>query len=372
MKRPTNIKNRKGEIPIIKKRKFGLALSVMLVGGVLLGACGTDKEKDEGKAPANEGSEFSVAMVTDVGGIDDKSFNQSAWKGIQDFGAANNLEKGDGGFDYLQSNDDTDYTPNLNKLVQREFDLVFGVGYIIEDAISEIAEQRTDTMFAIIDGVVDLPNVASVLFKDHEAGYLAGVAAGLMTESDKIGFVGGMEIPVIERFEAGFVAGVAAVNDKVKVDVQYTGAFDKAELGKTTANLMYSSGVDIIFHAAGGTGNGVFAEAKELKTADPDAYVWVIGVDSDQYDEGQVGDDNITLTSALKRVDKSVEDLSELAKDDKFPGGETIVYGIAEERVELADSRGAIPDDVMAQVEEFEKKIAAGDIVVPEDPSENK
>ena len=357
---------------MIKKRKLGLALSVMLVGGVLLGACGTAKEKDEGKAPAGDAAEFSVAMVTDVGGIDDKSFNQSAWKGIQDFGAANNLEKGDGGFDYLQSTDDTDYTPNLNKLVQRNFDLIFGVGYIIEDAVDEIASQRTDTKFAVIDGVVDQPNVASVLFKDHEAGYLAGVAAGLMTKSNKIGFVGGMEIPVIERFEAGFVAGVAAVNPDVKVDVQYTGAFDKAELGKATANLMYSSGVDIVFHAAGGTGNGVFAEAKELKKADPDAYVWVIGVDSDQYEEGQVGDDNITLTSALKRVDKSVEDLAELAKADKFPGGETTVYGIAEDRVELADSRGAIPEDVMAKVEDYMKQITDGDIVVPEDPAENK
>ena len=364
--------NRKGEIPIMKKRKFGLALSVILVGSALLGACGTAKEKDtdkeEGKGSTSEASGFSVAMVTDVGGIDDKSFNQSAWKGIQDFGAANKLEKGDGGFDYLQSNDDTDYTPNLNKLVQRDFDLIFGVGYIIEDAINEIAGQRTDTMFAIIDGEVDLPNVASVLFKDHEAGYLAGVAAGLMTESNKIGFVGGMEIPVIERFEAGFVAGVAAVNEKVKVDVQYTGAFDKAEQGKATANLMYSSGVDIIFHAAGGTGNGVFAEAKERKKADADENIWVIGVDSDQYEEGQVGDDNITLTSALKRVDKSVEDLSELAKADKFPGGETVIYGIADELVELADSRGAIPDDVMAKVEDYMKQIADGDIVVPEEP----
>ncbi|MCZ2257006.1 BMP family lipoprotein [Sporosarcina sp. G11-34] len=357
----------------MKKRKFGLALSIMLAGSVLLGACGTakdkDKDKDEGKAPAGDASEFSVAMVTDFGGIDDKSFNQSAWKGIQDFGAANNLEKGDGGFDYLQSNDDTDYTPNLNKLVQRNFDLIFGVGYIIEGALDEIAGQRPDTNFAIIDGVVDQPNAVSLLFKDQEAGYLAGIAAGLMTESNKIGFVGGMDIPVIERFQAGFEAGVAAVNPDVKVDVQYTGVFDKAELGKATANLMYSSGVDIIFHAAGATGNGVFAEAKELKSADPDANVWVIGVDSDQYEEGKVGDDNITLTSALKRVDKTVEEISNLAMEGKFPGGETILYGIAEDRVELADSRGAIPEDIMVTIEEYMKKVADGEIVVPEAPT---
>ena len=175
-----------------------------------------------------------------------------------------------------------------------------------------------------------------------------------------------MDIPVIERFEAGFVAGAEAVNPDIEIDSEYTGAFDKAELGKATANLMYSSGVDIIFHAAGGTGNGVFAEAKERKTADPDANVWVIGVDSDQYDEGQVGDDNITLTSAMKRVDVSVVDIAELAKKGEFPGGETLIYGLAEEGVGLADSRGAIPDDIMAQIEEYIEKITNGDIVVPE------
>lgn len=357
---------------MLKKSKLGLALSIMLIGSAFLAACGTDKDKgkeDEDKTNSGteeQASEFSVAMVTDVGGIDDKSFNQSAWKGIQDFGATNDLKEGDGGFAYLQSTDDTDYTPNLNKLVQRDFDLIFGVGFIIEDALDEIAGQRTDTNFAIIDGVVDQPNVASVLFKDQESGYLAGVAAALMTETNKVGFVGGLKIPVIERFEAGFVEGVKAIDPDIEIEREYTGAFDKAELGKATANLMYSSGVDIIFHAAGGTGNGVFAEAKERKTADADANVWVIGVDSDQYDEGQVGDDNITLTSAMKRVDNAVVDISELAKDDKFPGGETIVYGLAEEGVGLADSRGAIPEDIMTQIEEYMEKIVNGDIEVPE------
>ena len=205
----------------------------------------------------------------------------------------------------------------------------------MEEPINTIAEQQPDTQFGIIDGVVDQPNVASILFKEQEGAFLAGVAAALMTESDKIGFVGGMEIPVIERFEAGFVAGVEAVNPDIKVDVKYTGAFDKAELGKAEADRMYSSGVDIIFHAAGGTGNGVFAEAKERKQDDKNANVWVIGVDSDQYEEGQVGDDNITLTSMLKRVDIAVQDIAKLAQEGKFPGGETKVYGVEEDGVTL-------------------------------------
>ena len=200
------------------------------------------------------------------------------------------LEKGDGGYDYLQSAGDADYVTNLNNLVRRDFDLVYGIGFLLEEPIGTIADQKPDTKFAIIDGVVDKPNVVSVMFKEQEVAFLAGVAAALMSESKQIGFVGGMEIPVIERFEAGFVEGVKAVDPYIKVDVQYTGKFDDAALGKTTANRMYSSGVDIIFHAAGGTGNGVFAEAKERKTKDANANVWVIGVDADQYEEGAVGD----------------------------------------------------------------------------------
>ena len=278
----------------MSKRKYGLALSLVLAAGTLLGACGTDKEEKTDSTGSGKESDFSVAMVTDVGGVDDKSFNQSAWEGIQQFGKDNGMSEGDGGYAYLQSKGEADYTTNLNALTRRDFDLVFGVGFLMEDSINTIAEQQKDTNFGIIDGVVDQPNVASILFKEQEGSFLAGVAAALMTETDKIGFVGGMEIEVIERFEAGFVAGVAAVNPDIKVDVKYTGAFDKAELGKAEAARMYSSGVDIIFHAAGGTGNGVFSEAKERKQADKNANVWVIGVDSDQYAEGQVGDNNIT------------------------------------------------------------------------------
>ncbi|MFC5588370.1 BMP family protein [Sporosarcina soli] len=358
----------------MSKRKFGLAMSMLLAAGTLLSACGTgtDNAKDNEGTGSTEGSgdeQFSIAMITDTGGVDDKSFNQSAWAGIQEYGAENNIEKGDGGFDYLESKSDADYEPNLNRLVRRDFDLVYGIGYLLKDAIETVADQHPDKMFGLVDEISDRQNVASIMFKEHEGSYLAGVAAALMTKSNKVGFVGGMEIPVIERFHAGFVEGVAAVNPDITVDVQYTGAFDKAELGKAQANRMYSSGVDIIFHAAGATGNGVFSEAKERKTADKDAYVWVIGVDADQYDEGQVGDDNITLTSMLKRVDVAVKNVAELARDGQFPGGETITYGLADNGIALADSRGAIPEDVLAQIDEYAKKIAAGEIEVPEIPA---
>lgn len=355
------------------KRKFGLVLSSVLAAGAILGACGAKDEEPKketdnaakGETPTEEA--FSVAMVTDVGGVDDKSFNQSAWEGLEAYGKEHSLSRGKGGFDYLQSKSEADFEPNLNQLVRRDFNLIYGVGFLMEEAIATIAEEQPDNLFAVIDGTVKADNVVSVLFKEQEGAFLAGVAAAKMSKSGKIGFVGGLNIPVINRFHAGFVEGVKAVDPKIEVQVKYTEAFDKADLGKMTANSMYSSGVDVIFHAAGATGNGVFSEAKERKKKDPNANVWVIGVDADQYEEGKVDDTtNITLTSMLKGVHTAVVDISNKAKNGEFPGGETLIYGLAEDGVELADSRGAIPEDVQAVIDEFKGKIISGEIVVPE------
>jgi basic membrane protein A and related proteins len=362
----------------MNKRKMGLALSLALTAGTILGACGKEEEKDTTgedtkTPPAEETAEaFTVAMVTDVGGVDDKSFNQSAWEGLQAFGSETGLSEGKEGFSYLQSQSDADYETNLNNLARQGYDLVFGIGFLMQDAVNTVASQQTDSKFAIIDAVVEQPNVASVLFKEQEAAYLAGIAAALTSESNKIGFIGGMEIPVIERFEAGFLAGVKAVKPDVKVDVQYAGAFDKAELGQTIASKMYSSGADVIFHAAGGTGNGLFKEARDLKKKDPSKNYWAIGVDSDQTAEGIVDiggkEHNVIITSALKRVDNAVKDLSTKAANGEFPGGQASTYGLVEEGVGLAPINAAVATkaDIEAKVEEFKAKIVSGEITVPE------
>ncbi|MGN4126135.1 BMP family lipoprotein [Lysinibacillus sphaericus] len=356
----------------MKKRKFGLVLSSVLAASAILGACGTKEDKGKENDNASTGDTnteeaFSIAMVTDVGGVDDKSFNQSAWEGVQAYGKEHNLSKGDGGFDYLQSQSDADYETNLNKLLRRDFNLVFGIGFMMMDSIEAIAAENPDNHFALIDAEVKADNIVNVLFKEQEGAFLAGVAAAKTSKSGKIGFVGGVDIPVINRFHAGFVEGAKAVNPDIEIQVKYTGAFDKADLGKITANSMYSSGVDVIFHAAGATGNGVFSEAKERKAKDPKADVWVIGVDADQYEEGKVDEKtNVTLTSMLKGVNTAVVDIANKAKNGDFPGGETLVYGLAEDGVKLADSRGAITEDVQKVIDEYKEKIASGEIVVPE------
>jgi basic membrane protein A and related proteins len=354
----------------VKKRKIGLALSFVLAAGTLLGACGTSEDKEG--ASSGEGNkkedQFTVAMVTDVGGVDDKSFNQSAWEGLKAFGEEHDLEKGKEGFDYLQSQSDADYATNLNTLARQDFDLVYGIGFLMEGAINDIAQQQKDSHFAIVDAVVDQPNVASITFKEQEGSFLAGVAAGLATKTNKIGFLGGMEIPVIERFHSGFIAGVKAVNPEAEIVADYAGAFDKAELGQTIASKMYSQDVDVIFHAAGGTGNGLFKEARDLKEKDPSRELWAIGVDSDQSAEGKVGDHNIILTSSLKRVDNAVLDLANKAKEGNFPGGEVISYGLNEEGVGLAELNEELSnkDEVMTKVDEWKEKIKSGEITVPE------
>ncbi|KKI92629.1 CD4+ T-cell-stimulating antigen [Bacillus sp. SA1-12] len=355
------------------KKKFGLALSLVLAAGTLLAGCGGGGQNEGAGEGGGEGADdnFSVAMVTDVGGVDDKSFNQSAWEGLQAYGEENNLEKGKG-FDYLQSQSDADYATNLNTLARKDYDLIYGIGYQLQGAIDEIAQQQKDVNFAIVDSVVEQPNVSSITFKEHQGSFLVGVVAGLTTKSNKVGFVGGMESDLIKKFEVGFVEGVKAVNPEAKVDIQYAGAFDAADKGKAIASSMYGGGADIIYHAAGGTGNGVFSEAIDLKVENPDREVWVIGVDKDQYEEGngktKDGKEfNVTLTSMVKRVDVAVKDLAEKAAAGDFPGGEVIEYGIEEEAIGIAPAPHDehLSDEVKAKVKEYQEKILNGEIEVP-------
>ncbi|MER2189694.1 MAG: BMP family protein [Solibacillus sp.] len=349
----------------MKKRKFGLLISSLLLSGSILAACGGN----EGGS-STEGDNFSVAMVTDVGGVDDRSFNQSTWEGLKEFGAEHGLEQGNGGFDYNQSQQEADYVTNINDLVERNFDLVFAVGYALHDAVVEVAEQRENAHIAIIDETIEgIDNVASIMFRANEASYLAGAAAALESKSGKVGFIGGVEGEIIGGFEAGFTAGAKAVNPDVVVDVKYADSFADAPKGQQIAKTMYDSGVDIIFHAAGGTGAGLFQEAVTRKQKDPNSNVWTIGVDRDQYDEGKVNDTtNVMLTSVLKRVDVATKQVAQDSMDGNFPGGKVITYGLSDGGVDLADSRGAISEETLAKVEEFKQQIIDGTIVVPAQP----
>lgn len=360
----------------MKKNRLLLILTLLFAAVVTLAACGngedetledTDENTTEDSAEEND---FSVAMVTDVGGVDDRSFNQSSWEGLTAFGEEHGLTEGQD-YNYAQSDQDADFMPNLNRLVQQDFNLIFGVGFKLEDAIRDVAAQNPDKYFAIVDAVVEADNVASITFAEEQGSFLAGVAAALKTESDQIGFIGGEESGLIKRFESGFVAGAHAVNPDIQVNTDYAESFNDESRGRAMASNMYSSGIDVIYHASGATGNGVFAEAKDIINSNPDAGVWVIGVDRDQYEEGQIGDENVTLTSMIKRVDVAVQTVSNQALSGEFPGGEILTFGIEEEGIGLADTNeAAFTDEIAEAVEEWKQKILSGEIVVPQTDDE--
>jgi len=365
----------------MKKAKFiGISL-VALSSVLLLAACGGKKSTTSSTASSSSSSNHSVALVTDIGGVDDRSFNQSAWEGLQEWGKKHDIKRGTGGYDYIQSDDATQYTTNVSGAVQNGFKTIFGIGYLLQPAIKEAAAQNPNVQFAIIDSTIDADNVVSATFKDNEAAFLAGIAAAETTKTNKVGFIGGEEGVVIDRFQAGFEQGVADTAKKlgkiITVDSQYAASFGDPAKGKALAASMYQDGADIIFHASGGTGAGVFQEAKainsQLNEADLDSKkVWVIGVDSDQADQGKYTtkdgkDDNFTLASTLKGVGAAVEDISTRALEGKFPGGEHLEYGLKDGGVDITD--GYLSDDAKSAIKEAKQEIIDGKIEVPETPS---
>jgi basic membrane protein A len=343
------------------KKMLSLSLVMLLAVSVMLAGCGSKPKEETNAGGTTSGesteakSDLQIGMVTDVGGVNDKSFNQSAWEALQ----ATETETGTA-VKYLQSKSDEEYIPNLNEFVKGGYDLTWGIGFQLADAIKTVADQNPESKLAIIDSVVDSPNVKSVTFAEEQGSFLVGVVAGLTTKTNKIGFVGGMDSPLIKKFEVGFREGVKAVNPDAELISNYTGAFDKPDLGKAAAATIYNQGADIIFHSSGATGNGVFNEAIARKKQGQD--VWVIGVDKDQSLE--FGDD-VTLTSMIKKVDEAVKKVNQEVIDGTFAGGSENLT-LKENGVGIADtSTKNVSADILAKVDEYKEKIISGEIKVP-------
>ena len=367
------------------KNKLLLILSVLFAAVLVLGACGsTDDESgddqtdqdteqnddatgdegsdDEGSSDEGASTDFRIAMVTDEGGVDDRSFNQSAWEGMQAWGEEVGAEEGQ--YAYYQSNDSADFIPNFNQALAEGYDIIYGIGFLLHEAVEDVAKLNPDQYFGLVDSVSDVENVVSLTFRDNEAAFLAGVAAAHTTESGKIGFVGGIRGAVIDRFQTGFEAGVAHVDDSIEVDVQYADSFSDAAIGQQIASAMFTNGADVVYHAAGAVGNGVFTEARNRLESDPDNQIWVIGVDRDQEAEGEWEGGNFTLTSTLKGVGDAIINATNLTMEEGFPGGENIAYGLAENGVDVV--RGNMSDEAWEAVEAARAEIIDGTIEVPE------
>ena len=348
-------------------KKQWLGLGLVAVAAVGLAACGNRSSRN---AASSSDVKTKAAIVTDTGGVDDKSFNQSAWEGLQDWGKEHNLSK-DNGFTYFQSTSEADYANNLQQAAG-SYNLIFGVGFALNNAVKDAAKEHTDINYVLIDDVIkdQKNNVVSVTFADNESAYLAGVAAAKTTKTKQVGFVGGIESEVISRFEAGFKAGVASVDSSIKVQVDYAGSFGDNAKGKTIAAAQYAAGADVVYQVAGGTGAGVFAEAKSLNESRPEnEKVWVIGVDRDQVAEGKYTskdgkESNFVLVSTLKQVGTTVKDIANKAEKGEFPGGQVIVYSLKDKGVDLAVTN--LSEEGKKAVEDAKAKILDGSIKVPE------
>lgn len=348
----------------MNKRILTLGALALASVTILAGCRGRNSES------AGAVTDLKVALVPSTGGVDDRSFNQSAWEGLQEWGKENGLSQSKG-INYFNASAVSEYTTNFNSAVSAGYGLVFGVGFDLQEATSQAAKNNPDTKFTIIDSVIkDQDNVASATFADQEAAYLAGVAAAKTTKTDKVGFVGGMQSDIITAFEKGFTAGVKSINPDIKIEVQYAGTFTDAAKGKTIAAAMYGSGNDVIYQAAGGSGAGVFSEAKALNATKNEAdKVWVIGVDQDQeylgnYKSKDGKDSNFVLASSVKEVGVAVKDIANKTKDGKFPGGQVLNYNLKNGGVSLAKDN--LSDKTWKEVEVAKKNIIDGKVTVPE------
>ena len=302
-----------------------------------------------------DGTGFKIGMVTDVGGVNDGSFNQSAWEGLQR--AAENF-----GCEvkYIESKGDADFVPNIESFLDEDYDLIICTGYVMADAVRDAAELNPDQKFAIVDDAsnADLDNVTCMMFEQEQASYLVGLAAGYTTESNVVGFVVGQANETMNSFGYGYLAGVLDANPDATILQYNANSFGDASAGKTAVNTMVTKGADVVFHAAGGTGLGVIDGCKENG-------IWAIGVDSDQ---SPLAPETI-LTSALKRVDNACYDATKKAILGTLEGG-VATYDLAAGGVDIAPTTDNLSKDVLEKIEDAKKDIIAGDLVVPKNQEE--
>lgn len=316
-----------------------------------------------GNGSSNSSDTFSTAMVTDTGGVNDQSFNQSAWEGLQKFSKETNAK-----VSYLESTQATDYETNMDKLADQDCNLIWGIGYAMADSLAAAAKRNPNTLYAIADnsyGDQTAENVVGVMFDAQESAFLVGYIAGKTTKTNSVGFVGGIKSAIIDQFEYGYRAGVdyaaKELSKDIKTSVQYVESFSDASKGKATAKKMFDSGADIVFHAAGGAGTGVIEAAK-------DSGKFAIGVDRDQ---SYLAEDNV-LTSALKKVGSAVEIISKEVLEDKKIGGTTQTFGLKDDCVGIPENNKNMDPAVYDAAMVIKEKIINKEITPPQTEADYK
>ena len=346
-----------------------LALSAVLA--LAAAACGTEApgggggEGGDGEAQ----STLRVGVALDVGGLGDKSFNDSANRGLEQ--AISDGLVSEQNVELLEANQTgSNRDDNMQNLADQGFELILGIGFAFSEGVAEIAPDYPDQSFGIVDGFAtfvnaEATNIADLTFKEHEGSYLVGIAAAMASESGTIGFLGGqVGTGLIEKFQAGYEAGARSVNPDIEILVEYIGdstqAFVNPTAGEALSASMYDGGADIVYHAAGQSGLGLFKAAVQAEKL-------AIGVDSDQYLTASPEEQPLILTSMIKRVDTAVYDSIQQAVDGSFEGGFR-TYGIAEGGIGYSDSNPALTEEMKAAMDQASDAIVAGEITVPEEP----
>ena len=352
----------------MKKKVIALVLSALMVTGLV--GCGSDNNSS-----TSEEDTLKVGMVTDTGTIDDKSFNQGTWEGVKEAEKEFGLET-----TFMQPNGESEssYLTEIQNLYDSGYKFIVTPGYKFETAIYKAQSQYEDAKFVLIDGepndgkdnylVAD--NTVAIYFAEEQSGFIAGVAAAVELKTGDFGFIGGMEIPSVKKFNYGFQQGVAYANEHYGTTVSlknenivYSGSFSDTALGQQLAAQMYDNGVKAIFTAAAGVNIGVITEAKTRVVNGEEA--WVIGVDSDQYDDGiYEGSKSVVLTSAIKKIDEATYQIIKNEINGEFPGGQVLRFDTKNDAVGIPSENPNLSEDTITKVNEVINAIKSDEIEV--------
>ncbi len=341
--------------------------AVMSVAALTLAACGDSGSDEPGASGSSsssaQNSDIKVGMAYDVGGRGDQSFNDAAAAGLDKAKKELGVETKEAAA--VNGENEAAREERLQQLVDAGYTHVVAVGFAYAASIGKVAKANPDVHFAIVDDASDASkgdNIDQITFAENEGSFLVGAAAALKSKAGHIGFVGGVNVPLIKKFEAGYAAGAKAVNPSIKIESQYltqppdfSGFGDPAK-GKTAADGMFQKGADVVYHAAGGSGGGVFAAAKA-------AGVKAIGVDSDQALTAPADVRDVILTSMIKKVDVAVYDFVKSAADGKELVGNQ-VYDLAKGGVDYSQTGGQV-DDIKAKLDDYKQQIIDKKITVP-------
>lgn len=338
-------------------------IAVAAAATLALTACSSGGATAPSASSSNNAPKIKVGMAYDVGGRGDQSFNDSAALGLDKAAAEFGVDTKEASATNGEA--ESAREERLNQLIDAGYDNIVAVGFAYASAVGKVAKANPKVKFAIVDDASEAStgdNIMNITFAENEGSFLVGAAAALKTKTNHIGFVGGVGVDLIKKFQVGYEAGAKAVNPDIKIDVKYLtqppdfSGFGDVAKGKAAAEGMYQSGADVVYHAAGGSGGGVFTAAKA-------AGKWAIGVDSDQAKTAAADVRDVILTSMLKRVDVGVYSFIKSIKDGSFKAGNT-VFDLKADGVGYATTGGHI-DDITSKLDAYKADIISGKIVVP-------